>query len=297
MVSRKTSIITITNQKGGVGKTTCTVNLASAYAKMGKKILVIDADAQANTTSHLGVIGYAQKQNKYLFDAIENESTNISDFAIKTPFKNIDCIATDGRLRDINRKYKGEINQFQVLHPLLHSDDITSYDIVIIDTHPAFDVLPQSALNASDYYLIPLFPEEHSLQGLAHQLRSANSIIKYQNPMLLFLGCIISQFDKNNSSHRKTEKRFREIAKDGDFCVLSTMIPSSKLISWAALQETPIHFFRPESIVADAYTKLAKEIAPELKGRRKGRRHNLPSHEVVDSAVKAQDEFEIEVTL
>ena len=193
MVSRKTSIITITNQKGGVGKTTCSVNLASAYAKMGKKVLVIDADAQSNTTSHLGILNHAQKQNRYLFDAIESESTKVSDFAIKTPFKNIDCIPTDGRLRDINRKYKGEINEFQVLHPLLYSDEIEYYDLVIIDTHPAFDVLPQSALNASDYYLIPLFPEEHSLQGLAHQLKSANSIIKYQNPMLFFLGCIISR--------------------------------------------------------------------------------------------------------
>lgn len=296
MTSRKTSIITIANQKGGVGKTTCTVNLASAYARMGKKILVIDADAQANTTSHLGVIGLAEKQNRYLYDAIEQETENLSNFTISTSFKNIDCLAADARLKNISRKYKGELNQFQVLHPLLTSDDILIYDIVIIDTHPAFDTLPQSALSASDYYLIPLFPEEHSLQGLADQIKSANSVIKYQNPMLMFLGCVISRFDKNNATHRKIEERFRELAKESGFTVFSTTIPVSNVISAAASQETPIHFYRPGSNIAEAYTCLAGEIAPELKGKRKGRRYSMPDHQIVEAAIDNNEAFETEAT-
>src|SRR5690606_27458118 len=92
MSSRKTSIITIANQKGGVGKTTCTVNLASAYAKMDKRVLVIDADAQANTTSHLNALELAEKQNRYLYDAIESESDELSQYVVSTKFKNIDCL-------------------------------------------------------------------------------------------------------------------------------------------------------------------------------------------------------------
>lgn len=297
MTSRKTSIVTIANQKGGVGKTTCSVNLASAYAKMGKKVLVIDADSQANTTSHLGVIELAQKEEKYLYDAIDNESSELSNFIIKTKFKNLYCLAADARLKEINRKFKGELNQFQVLHPILKSKDILEYDLVIIDTHPAFDILPQSALSASDYYLIPLFPEEHSLQGLAEQIKSANSVIKYQNPMLTFLGCVISQYDKNNATHRKIEKRFRELAKESGFKMFSTMIPSSKLISSAASQETPIHFFRSGTTVADSYTSLAGEILPDLKGKRRGRRHSLPDHELVNAAIDKDQAFETEATL
>lgn len=297
MTSRKTSIVTIANQKGGVGKTTCTINLASAYAKMGKSVLVIDADAQANTTSHLNALELAEKQNRYLYDAIEQETEELSKYTVATKFKNIDCMAADARLKDISKKYKGELNQFHVLHPILKSDDISKYDIVIIDTHPAFDTLPQSALSASDYYLIPLFPEEHSLQGLADQIKSANSVIKYQNPMLMFLGCVISRFDKNNATHRKIEDRFRTLAKESGFTVFSTTIPVSNLISASASQETPIHFFRPGSNIADAYTSLAGEIAPELKGKRKGRRHSMPDHQIVVAAIDNNDAFEAEVTL
>jgi chromosome partitioning protein len=297
MTSRKTSIVTIANQKGGVGKTTCAVNLASAYAKMGKNVLVIDADAQANTTSHLNAIELAEKQNKYLYDAIEQESDELATYVISTKFKNIDCLAADGRLKDISRKYKGELNQFHVLHPILKSDEILKYDIVIIDTHPAFDTLPQSALSASDYYLIPLFPEEHSLQGLADQIRSANNVIKYQNPMLMFLGCVVSRFDKNNATHRKIEDRFRELAKESGFTVFSTTIPVSNVISAAASQETPIHFYRPGSNIADAYTSLAGEIAPQLKGKRKGRRYSMPDHQIVVAAIGDKEAFETEVTL
>jgi chromosome partitioning protein len=297
MASRKTSIITIANQKGGVGKTTCTVNLASAYAKMGKKILVIDADPQANTTSYLSAIEDAEEKKKYLFDAIEKESEQPAKFILTTKFKNIDCLAADRRLRNINTKYKGELNQFQVLHPILNSHDIQRYDIVFIDTHPSFDVLPQSALTASDYYLIPLFPEGHSLQGLADQIKCCNNVIRYQNPMLTFLGCIISQYDKSNATHRKIEKQFRALAQEGGFKIFSTVIPFSKLVSSAAASEVPIHFYRPGSNIADAYTSLAGEIRPDLKGRRKGRRHSLPSYEVVNAAINNSDEFEVEANI
>ncbi len=297
MSSRKTSIITIANQKGGVGKTTCTVNLASAYAKMDKRVLVIDADAQANTTSHLNALELAEKQNRYLYDAIEKESDELSRYVVSTKFKNIDCLAADARLKDVGKKYKGEINQFHVLHPILKSDDIANYDIVIIDTHPAFDTLPQSALSASDYYLIPLFPEEHSLQGLADQIKSANGVIKYQNPMLMFLGCVISRYDKNNATHRKIEDRFRQLAKESGFTVFSTTIPVSNIISAAASQESPVHFFRHGSNIADAYTALAGEIAPQLKGKRKGRRYSMPDHQIVVAAIDNKEAFEVEVTL
>lgn len=297
MTSRKTSIVTIANQKGGVGKTTCAVNIASAYAKMDKNVLVIDADAQANTTSHLGVLEMAQKQNRYLYDAIEQESDKLKDYVIQTKFKNIDCLAADGRLKNVSSKYKGELNQFYVLHPILKSEEISKYDLVIIDTHPAFDTLPQSALSASDYYLIPLFPEEHSLQGLADQIKSANSVIKYQNPMLTFLGCVISRYDRNNATHRKIEERFRELAKESGFKVFSVTIPVSNLICSAASSESPIHFHRPGSNIADAYTSLAGEIAPHLKGKRKGRRYSMPDHQIVEAAIGTEDAFETEVSL
>jgi chromosome partitioning protein len=294
MTLKKTSIVTFANQKGGVGKTTCTVNIASAYAKMEKKILIVDADPQANTTSHLGVLEKAHEEKKYLYDAIESESEKLLKFVLPTKFKNIDILASDSRLRNINKKFKGEMNQFQVLHPFLKSKEVEKYDYVFIDTHPSFDVLPQSALTISDYYVIPLFPEGHSLQGLGDQISYANSVIKYQNPMLTFLGCIISMFDNKNATHKKVEKQFRDLAKDGGFKIFSNKIPSSKLISSAALAEIPIHFFRPGSQIAHAFTILAGEIAPELKGKRKGRRQSLPDPAIIHAAIASDNAFEEE---
>ena len=115
--------------------------------------------------------------------------------------------------------------------------------------------------------------------------------------MLTFLGCVISRFDKNNATHRKIEERFRNLAVDSGFTVFSTIIPVSNLISSAASQEIPVHFYRPGSNIADAYTSLADEIAPELKGKRKGRRYSMPDHEIVIAAIDNKEAFETEVTI
>src|SRR5690606_22873487 len=133
MEQQSYSIITIANQKGGVGKTTGVVNIASAYATMGNKVLVIDLDYQANTSSLLRVKEEAAQTNKNVTFAIKNKIENLEDVVIQTEFENIDCLAATKQLNQIPEQYLGRPNQFQLLHPILRSKDIKKYDLILID--------------------------------------------------------------------------------------------------------------------------------------------------------------------
>lgn len=297
MEQRRFSIITIANQKGGVGKTTAVVNIASAYATMGNKVLVIDLDYQSNTSSLLRVKEKASQSNKNVTFAIKNKIENLNEVVIETEFENIDCLASTKQLSQIPEQYLGRPNQFQLLHPILHSDDTKKYDIILIDTHPSCDALFQSALSVSDYYLIPIFPEEDSIEGLADQLEKAEEVREYQNRMLMLLGCFVSSYQKDNATHKKYDQRLQEISEGGKFKVFKTRIPFSKSVAAAATEKKPLHFYRPASTIASAYTALAGEIYPELKGRRKGRRHSPPDYSYVKNAPVHADAFETEITL
>ena len=282
MTFKKTPILTIANQKGGVGKTTCVVNLASAYAKQNKKVLVIDLDKQANTTSHLGVIEASKEQKKYVYDAIISETEKIEDYVLQTKFKNIDCLAADERLNDINEKFSGRPNRCQLLNLICSSEVLVRYDLVVLDTSPTFDALSQSALAASSHYLIPVFPEAHCLQGLGTQIKNSNSIIKYQNKTLSLLGCIVTQYDKRNATHRKIESNLRKMAKASSFSIFTSVIPTSKSVSSAASNETPIHFFRTTSPIAKAYTNLANEISLRIE-EKPSSKNNLPDEKIINN--------------
>lgn len=297
MEQKRYSIITIANQKGGVGKTTGVVNIASAYATMGNKVLVVDLDYQANTSSLLRVKEEAARTNKNITFAIKNKIENLEEVIIATEFVGIDCLAATKQLNQIPEQYLGRPNQFQLLHPILTCKGIKKYDLILIDTHPSCDALFQSALSVSDYYLIPIFPEEDSIEGLADQLEKAEEVREYQNRMLMLLGCFVSSYQKDNSTHRKYDHRLKEISEGGKFKVFKTRIPFSKSVAAAATEKKPLHFYRPASTVASAYTALAGEIYPELKGRRKGRRHSPPDYSYVKNAPLPSDEFETEITL
>ena len=297
MKSKKHSIITIANQKGGVGKTTSVVNLASAYSLLGLNVLVVDLDYQANTSSLLGVKKKAAESDNNVTFAIKNKVTDIDDVIIKTKFKNIDCLSATKPLGEIPEQYLGKASQFQLLHPFLFSKSINKYELVIIDTHPSCDVLFQSALAASDYYLIPIFPEEDSIEGLGDQLEKAEEVREYQNPMLMFLGCFVSCFKKENTTHRKFDQQLNDVSEGGKFKVFKTRIPSSTSVAAAATEKKPLHHYRPKSRIASAYTALAGEILPDLKGRRKGRRHSPPDYGYLKNAPVHGDAFETELTI
>lgn len=266
----ETSIITVANQKGGVGKTTTVVNLASAYAQIGKRVLVVDLDYQCNASALLGINDDSIGNNSISY-ALQND-LNFTHIVLKSNMPNVDVLAATRDLDLLREKFSGQPNQFKLVDILLNCDQLHEYDIVIIDTHPSLDCFFQSAMAASHYYLIPLFAEADSSKGLAHMVSAVENIRKYLNPMLNLLGCIITCFDKTNSTHIKFERFIREASKDGKFNVFSTTIPASKSVAAASAQSLPLHVYKKSSPVTVAYSTLAGEMLPHLKGKRTGRK-------------------------
>ncbi|MEI6417401.1 MAG: AAA family ATPase, partial [Verrucomicrobiota bacterium] len=198
------SVIVVANQKGGVGKTTTVVNLASSYAHLGKKVLVIDLDYQANATSALGVDESKIAEGASITRAISEELT-LDKVRLPSRVKNVDVLSSTRGLLGLPEKFLGQPNQFSLVTSVLDCPEYEEYDIILIDTHPSLDCLSQSAFRASHYYLIPLFAEADSARGLGHQIQAVEKIRQYQNPMLMLLGCVITRFDKQNATHRKFE--------------------------------------------------------------------------------------------
>lgn len=263
-MKKKPAIITIANQKGGVGKTTAVANLAASLSEKGHLVLVIDCDYQANVTSLL--CGDEQMKNKErsFTHAIKNDLT-LEEVVIGTKFKNIDIIAANRELDDLREQLVGQPNQFRLVDFLLDCDKARNYDFILIDTHPSLDCFFQSAIAASSYFIIPLFPEADSSRGLAHQLQAIEKIKRYLNPRLTFLGCAIVKYDRYSATHQKFEKLIRKFGKENSVQVFKSNIPNSQSVAAAAAHGLPLFHYKPESPASLAYADMAKEIVRLIK--------------------------------
>jgi chromosome partitioning protein len=265
-----TSIITIANQKGGVGKTTSVCNLAASYAMTGKKVLVVDLDYQGNLTELFNISNEVAKKNSVA--KIISEEAELESLVTKTYDPGIDIIPCTRDFDELREKITGEANQFHFLQLFFKDESVNNYDIVLIDTHPAQDLFFKAALVASHYYLIPIFPEHDSCQGLAHQINAATKVSKFLNPMLYLLGVFITKFDKNYKTHETHVELLKQASKETDFHLFNTTIPASAAVPSASASHTPLNKYRSHLNVATAYATLAGEILPLLKGKRTGRK-------------------------
>ncbi|MCA3085955.1 MAG: ParA family protein [Rhodocyclaceae bacterium] len=280
----ETSIVTVANQKGGVGKTTTVVNLASAYAQTDKRVLVVDMDYQGNATSLLGIDSEQLDPTKTIPHALENDLT-LADIRLPTNVPGVDLLASTRGLDALRDKFQGQPNQFKLVELLLECDEREEYDVIIIDTHPSLDCFFQSAMAASHYYLIPLFAEADPSRGLGHMVTAVEKIRRYLNPMLTFLGCVITRFDKSNATHAKFETVIRESSKGAKFHVFNTMIPSSNTVAAASAQSLPLSKYKKSAPASIAYATLAGEILPLLKGKRTGRKMAPNNVAILDAAM------------
>lgn len=265
-----TSIITVANQKGGVGKTTSVCNLAASYAETGKKVLVIDLDYQGNLTELFNVPNDVAK--KHSIARVISDEAEFPELIVKSEINRVDIIPCTRELDEQREKISGEANQFHFLQLFFKHDDVNKYDIILIDTHPSQDLFFKAALVASHYYLIPLFPEHDSCQGLAHQISAANKVSKFLNPMLYLLGVFITKFDKNYKTHETHLELLQKAAKETEFHLFNTVIPSSAAVPSASASHIPLNQYKSHLSVSTSYATLAGEILPLLKGQRTGRK-------------------------
>jgi chromosome partitioning protein len=266
----KPSIIVITNSKGGVGKTITAVNLSGAFANLGKKVLLIDADFQGSASEYLGVLENAQERELLLSKAILND-LSLDQVRISTGIEGIDVIAGDQELIRVRDQMAAEPHNHLLIQGVLDCEASSDYDIIIIDTHPDWNCLLVSALTYAHYYLIPLFAEAGSVRGLLSLLESVELKVRRKlNPSLHLLGCVVTKYMKKNKTHSSFYQMLLEMGDEHGFPVLTPPIPSSDRAQSSEASRMPA-IYLPKSSVSQSYNLLAELILPELKGRRQGR--------------------------
>jgi chromosome partitioning protein len=244
--------IACANQKGGVGKTTTVVNLASYLALAGDRVLVIDLDPQGNATSALGI---DRTRDRSIYDAVIDDA-QIDDLAIDTQVEGLtlvpSSIALAGAEVELTPLEQRERRLAGLLDPVRGR-----FDYILIDCPPSLGLLTINALTAADSTLIPIQCEYFALEGLGQLLATIRLITDHLNPRLEIKGAVLTMFDGRTKLSAEVGEEVRRHLGDR---VYDTIIPRAVRLSEAPSHGLPIHLFAPGSRGADAYRDLALEI-------------------------------------
>ena len=245
-------IISVANQKGGVGKTTTTVNVCTILAQKNKKVLLIDADPQGNATSGLGV----EKDVEFsTYDVLVND-TAVQDILQKTMIKNLKVCPSDINLAGAEVELVSMMSREQRLKEKL--DVIKDkFDYIFIDCPPSLGLVTLNAFTASDSVLIPVQCEYFALEGLGQLLNTVNLVKKHLNKELQIEGALLTMYDIRTNLSNQVVK---EVKKYFDNKVYKTIIPRNVRLSEAPSYGMPITQYDPKSKGAKSYMKLTKEF-------------------------------------
>jgi chromosome partitioning protein len=254
--------IACANQKGGVGKTTTVVNLASFLALAGDRVLVVDLDPQGNATSALGI---DRARDRSVYDAVIDD-VQLDDLAVPTKVDGLtlipSSIALAGAEVELTPLEQRERRLSGLLDPLRER-----YDYLLIDCPPSLGLLTINALTAADSTLIPIQCEYFALEGLGQLLATIRLITDHLNPRLEVKGAVLTMYD---SRTRLSSQVGDEVRRHLGARVYATIIPRSIRLSEAPSHGLPIHLYAPTSKGAEAYRDLAAEI--RLRDERPGSR-------------------------
>lgn len=245
-------IIAITNQKGGVGKTTTAINIAYYLAKKDKKTLLVDLDPQGNATSGLGFD--KSKIDKSVIELLRGEST-ISEVAKKTKHKNLWLAPTTSHLANTEVELAQANNKFVRLKQALQSAE--QYDVVIVDSPPSLSLLTVNALIASRYVVLPVQAEFYAMEGLSQLLETMKLVHKGLNKDLELLGVLVTMLDSRTSLSKQVHD---EIKKHFPDKVFETTIPRNIRLAEAPSHGLPIGAYERWSKGARCYKAVTKEI-------------------------------------
>lgn len=243
-------VVAIANHKGGCGKTTTAVNLASSLAVKGKKVLLIDLDPQGSATTHLGISDFQNTMYEVLL-----ENLSISDITIPTGINGLDIAPSDKRLGRAEMELSNKpVAREAVLKPKLN--DANSYDFVIIDTPPSLGFLTINAMVAADTILVPIQTEFFAIKGLSMILDLTKAISEGLSHDLE-MRYLLTMYDARTKMGKEIIVNVRELLGND---VFKTVIPRSIKLAESPSYGKPVYFLDPESPGAIAYNQLAEEM-------------------------------------
>lgn len=247
------TIIAIANQKGGVGKTTTSVNLSACLAHLGKKVLLVDSDPQGNATSGVGV-NKGDVQNCIYSMLIDDMP--VEEVIYKTDVENLDIIPATISLAGAEIELVSTISrEVRLKHAI--QDAKSTYDFIIIDCPPSLGLLTINALTAADSIIIPVQCEYYALEGLSQLLSTIRLVQKHLNEDLMIHGVLLTMFDARTNLGIQVIDEVKKYFQDK---VYKTIIPRNVRLSEAPSHGKPIIEYDPKSRGAEVYVELAKEV-------------------------------------
>jgi len=255
-------IISVINQKGGVGKTTTAIHLAADLGETGKRVLLLDLDPQANASSTLLPISpYESKFSTY--DIFFNSQKILSTSHQPTKRKNVSIISGHIKLASIDHELRAKLKPAEVLRSKLDNQIRKDFDYIIIDCPPALSLLPVNALAISNYYIIPIQVDSYyAMEGIEQLQRTVTEVQEEINPELSLLGILLTLFDNRTSLCRQMAEEIKNIV--GPNNVLSTVIRRNTLLARSAVNKETIFDTDNRAPAAKDYRSLTKEVLQKI---------------------------------
>jgi len=252
-------IIAITNQKGGVGKTTTSINVSSALALMGKKVLLVDTDPQAHST--ISVLNDPGQYEKSLYDVLMNKEEKIQDVIVRSNVPGLDIAVAKISMAKLEPSLLGEFDGHYRLKDILEPVRV-KYDYIFIDTPPTLGLTTLNALVAASYILIPIQSSYLCLEGTDDLLETIEKVRRIANPRLKILGVLITLHDKRTNLAKDVVERIQKVFGDKLF---HTYISKSVKLEESPAYKESIFTYAPDSVGAAQYKKVAEEIIERAK--------------------------------